>query len=120
AWLIVSRWMSVRQRLAHATPAWMLPVVGMLNIAIGGAAVQLPGADAARGFGLAVGLLFTLPLFTLILSRLIFEEPLPRPQQPSLMILVAAFAIGFSAYLEVAGQLDRFAGALFCLAVFML
>ena len=34
AWLIVSRWMSVRQQIAHATPAWMIPVVGTLNISI--------------------------------------------------------------------------------------
>ena len=120
AWLIVSRWMSVQQQIAHATPAWMLPVVGMLNISIGGASLQLPGADAVRVLALAVGLLFTLPLFTLILSRLIFEEPMPPAQQPSLMILVATFAVGFSAYLEVAGQLDLFASSLFCLAVFML
>jgi tellurite resistance protein len=28
AWLIVSRWMSDRQQVAHATPAWIIPVVG--------------------------------------------------------------------------------------------
>ena len=78
AWLIVSRWMSVRQQVAHATPAWMIPVVGMLNISIGGVAVHLPAAHAVCVFALAVGLFFTIPLFTLILSRLIFEEPMPR------------------------------------------
>jgi len=119
AWLIVSRWMSVRQQLAHATPAWMIPVVGMLNISIGGAALHLPGTHAVGVFALSVGLFFTIPLFTLILSRLIFEEPMPGPQQPSLMILVAPFAVGFSAYLEVAGRLDLYASSLFYLAVFM-
>ena len=32
AWLIVSRWMSDRQQVAHATPAWIIPVVGLLDV----------------------------------------------------------------------------------------
>jgi tellurite resistance protein len=32
AWLIVSRWMSDRQQAAHATPAWIVPVVGLLDV----------------------------------------------------------------------------------------
>jgi len=119
AWLSVSRWMSVRQQLAHATPAWMVPVVGMLNISIGGVATDLPEQHPVCVFALAVGLFFTIPLFTLILSRLIFEEPMPAAQQPSLLILVATFAVGFSAYLDIAGRLDLYASALFFLAVFM-
>ncbi|MDM0051558.1 SLAC1 anion channel family protein [Variovorax sp. J22R115] len=120
AWLIVSRWMSVRQQIAHATPAWIVPVVGTLNISIAGVPLNLPGSHAVCVFALAVGLFFAVPLFTLILSRVIFEEPMPQPLQPSLMILVAPFAVGFSAYLNVAGQLDLFAELLFYLAVFML
>ena len=119
AWLTVSRWMSVRQQLAHATPAWMVPVVGMLNVSIAGVAMDLPAAHAVCVFALAVGLFFTIPLFTLILSRLIFEEPMPAAQQPSLLILVATVAVGFSAYLDVAGRFDLYASALFFLAVFM-
>ncbi|MDM0073724.1 SLAC1 anion channel family protein [Variovorax sp. J2P1-59] len=120
AWLIVSRWMSVRQHIAHATPAWIVPVVGTLNISMAGIPLNLPGSRAVCVFALAVGLFFAVPLFTLILSRLIFEEPMPQPLQPSLMILVAPFAVGFSAYLNVAGRLDLFAELLFYLAVFML
>lgn len=119
AWLIVSRWMSVRQQIAHATPAWMIPVVGTLNISIAGVTLGLPGAHALSAFGLAVGLFFAVPLFTMILSRLIFEEPMSQPLQPSLMILVATFAVGFSAYLSVVGRVDLFASSLFFLAVFM-
>ncbi len=32
AWLMVSRWMSDRQQAAHATPAWIIPVVGLLDV----------------------------------------------------------------------------------------
>lgn len=120
AWLIVSRWMSVRQQIAHATPAWIVPVVGTLNISTAGVPLDLPGSQPVCVFALAVGLFFAVPLFTLILSRLIFEVPMPHPLQPSLMILVAPFAVGFSAYFGVAGRLDLFAELLFYLAVFML
>ncbi len=119
AWLIVSRWMSVRQQIVHATPAWMIPIVGTLNISIVGVTLDLPGAKAVSAFGLAVGMFFAVPLFTLILSRLIFEEPMLQAQRPSLLIFVATFAVGFSAYLSVVGTVDLFASSLFYLAVFM-
>ena len=44
---------------------------------------------------------------------------MPPALQPSLMILMAPFAVGFSAYLSVAGRVDLFASSLFDLAVFM-
>ena len=119
AWLIVSRWMSVRQQIMHATPAWMIPIVGTLNISIVGVTLDIPGAQSVSAFGLAVGLFFAVPLFTLILSRLIFEEQMPLPQQPSLLIFVATFAVSFSAYLSVVGRVDLFASSLFYLAIFM-
>ncbi|MEJ8857296.1 SLAC1 anion channel family protein [Variovorax robiniae] len=119
AWLIVSRWMSVRQQIAHATPAWIVPVVGTINISYSGVPVDVPGSHPVCVFALAVGLFFAVPLFTLIMSRLVFEAPMPQALQPSLMILVAPFAVGFSAYLNVAGRLDLFGESLFYLAVFM-
>ena len=50
-----------------------------LNISIAGVTLDLPGAQAVSAFGLAMGLFVAGPLFTLILSRLIFEEPMQRP-----------------------------------------
>ena len=32
AWLIIDRWMSDRQQVAHATPAWIVPVVGLIDV----------------------------------------------------------------------------------------
>lgn len=119
AWLVVTRWMNVRQHVAHATPAWMIPIVGTLNIAVAGASVDLPGAIAASTFGLAIGLFFAVPLFTLILSRLLFAEPLPTRLQPALMILMAPFAVGFSSYVSLTREVDLFATGLFCMATFM-
>jgi tellurite resistance protein len=120
AWLIVSRWMSDRQQVAHATPAWIIPVVGLLDVPLAIPALGLPHLHELSVFALAVGLFFALPLFTLIFSRLLFEPPLPDALKPSLLILVAPFAVGFSTYVTVAGEVDLFAEALYMITMFML
>lgn len=120
AWLIVSRWMSDRQQVAHATPAWVIPVVGMLDVPLALPSLGLPPMHGVMVTGLALGLFFAVPLFTLIFSRLLFEPPMPGALQPSLLILVAPFAVGFSAYTLTTGQVDLFAQSLYALMLFML
>ena len=120
AWLVVDRWMGQRQQPAHATPAWIVPVVGMLDVPLAMPALGLQSMHGVMVFGLVVGLFFTLPLFTLIFSRLLFEAPLPDSLQPSLMILLAPFAVGTSSYIATTGQVDLFAESLFALTIFIL
>jgi tellurite resistance protein len=120
AWLIISRWMSDRQQVAYATPAWIIPVVGLLDVPLALPALGLPSMHGLMVFALAVGLFFAVPLFTMILSRLLFEPPLPDALKPSLLILVAPFAVGYSTYTLTTGQTDIFAQALFMLTLFML
>jgi len=119
-WLVVDRWMRQRQQAAHATPAWIIPVVGMLDLPLAMHALGLQSLHGVMVFGLAVGLFFTVPLFTMIFSRLAFEEPLPDSLQPSLMILLAPFAVGTSAYIATTGHVDLFAESLFALTLFLL
>jgi len=120
AWIIISRWMSDRQQVTHAMPAWIVPVVGLLDVPLALASLGLPPMHGVMVLGLAVGLFFAVPLFTLIFSRLVFEPPMPDALQPSLLILVAPFAVGFSAYVATAGQVDLFAQSLYVLTLFML
>ena len=120
AWLIVSRWMSNRQQAAHATPAWIIPVVGLLDVPLALPSLGLPPMHGLMVFALSVGLFFAVPLFTLIFSRLLFEPPLPDALKPSLLILVAPFAVGMSAYTVTTGQTDLFAQALYMVALFLL
>lgn len=120
AWLIVSRWMSDRQQVAHATPAWVIPVVGLLDVPLALPVLGLPPMHGLMVFALAVGLFFAVPLFTLIFSRLLFEPPLPDALKPSLLILVAPFAVGYSTYTLITGQTDVFAQALYMLTLFVL
>jgi tellurite resistance protein len=120
AWLIVSRWMSDRQQVAHATPAWIIPVVGLLDVPLALPVLGLPPMHGLMMFAVAVGLFFAVPLFTLIFSRLLFEPPLPDALKPTLLILVAPFAVGYSAYTVTVGQTDSFAEALYMLTLFLL
>jgi tellurite resistance protein len=120
AWTIVSRWMSDRQQTAHATPAWIVPVVGMLDVPLAMPSLELPPLPEVMILSLAVGLFFAVPLFTLIFSRLVFEAPLPDALQPSLLILVAPFSVGFSSYVVTVGQIDLFAQSLYFLMLFVL
>ncbi|MGY0159810.1 SLAC1 anion channel family protein [Edwardsiella tarda] len=120
AWYSVTRWLSQRQQTAHATPAWIVPVVGLIDLPLAMPALHLQGYTQLMLFALAVGLFFALPLFTLIFARLLFEAPLPTALQPSLLILLAPFPVGFSAYVTTLGHMDRFADALYMLTLFML
>lgn len=120
AWVIMSRWLSQRQQAAHATPAWIVPVVGLTDIPLAIPLLHWDGLGDIGFFALAVGLFFAIPLFTLIFSRLLFEEPIGVGLQPSLLILLAPFAVGFSAYVSLTGEVDRFASALYMLTLFLL
>jgi tellurite resistance protein len=120
AWIIVSRWMSDRQLVAHATPAWIVPVVGVLDLPLALPSLGLPPLHGVMVLGLALGLFFAIPLFTLVFSRILFEEPLPQPLQPALLILIAPFAVGFSTYVVTTGEIDLFAESLYVLTLFLL
>ncbi|MGA4555157.1 SLAC1 anion channel family protein [Methylorubrum aminovorans] len=117
--VIVSRWMSSRQQVAHATPAWIVPVVGLLDIPLAAPALGLPHTGTLTLFALSVGLFFAVPLFTLIFARLLFEEPLAPAMRPTLMILVAPFMVGFSSYASTLGRIDAFAEGLFLVGLFV-
>lgn len=120
AWYIVSRWLRDPHQRAQVTPARMIPVVGLLDVPLALPVLGLPHTQGLMVLGLAVGLFFAVPLFTLILARLTLEAPMPDALQPTLLILVAPFAVGASAYSATTGQFDLFAQALFLLTLFML
>lgn len=120
AWAIVMRWLSVRHTPAQVTPAWIVPVVGMLDLPLAVPVLRWDGMHGVMVFGLAVGLFFALPLLAMVLQRLVTEDPLPAVLQPSLLILVAPFAVGFSAYVATFGRLDAFAQGLVMVMLFLL
>jgi tellurite resistance protein len=120
AWLMVDRWTNHRQVAEHATPAWIVPVVGVLDVPLAIPSLDLPPLHGLMVLSTAVGLFFAIPLFTMIFSRLLFEAPMPGPLQPTLMILLAPFAVGMSAYVTTTGTVDLFAQGLYAIALFLL
>jgi len=113
--LIVRAWIVSDHALAHLNPGWFIPAVG--NIVVPLAGVPLGLAEISLFF-FALGLFFWLVLVTLVFNRLIFHDPLPERLVPTLVILVAPPAVGFLAWLNLAGKLDLFAHMLFGLALF--
>jgi tellurite resistance protein len=55
----------------------------------------------------------------LIFSRLVHHEPLVAGMRPSKMILVAPFAVGFVAYVNLVHKVDMFASLLFYFGLFL-
>jgi tellurite resistance protein len=70
-------------------------------------------------FALAVGAVLALVFFTRIFSRLVHETTLAKGMVPSLMVLIAPFEVGFLAYTNVFGEIDRFASVLFYFGLFL-
>lgn len=117
AWYMVSRWLSVRQEVAHVTPAWILPVVGIINVPVFSNITHVAAYNDIAIATIAIGLFFAIPLVTMIMTRLILHEPMPDGMRPTLMILLAPFAVGYNSYTSTFGS-DTFSHIMFSLAVF--
>lgn len=114
-----SRLLQGRLAAGHMLPAWIIPGVGVLDIGVTGGHMPMAWAGEINLLAMAVGAMVALVLWTLIIHRLAHGEALPLGMRPSLMILMAPFAVGFLAWVNVFGQVDRFAGALFYFALFV-
>ncbi|MDM0026409.1 SLAC1 anion channel family protein [Variovorax saccharolyticus] len=104
---------------SHAVPAWIIPCVATLDIPVTGQQMPMAWASEINLMACAVGAVMALVLFAMIVSRLVHRDPLASAMTPSLMILVAPFAVGFLAYTNMVGGIDRFAALLFYFALFM-
>ena len=119
SFVVVGRLLRCKGDAAHAVPAWLIPGGATLDIAVTGAHMPMAWAGELVLFSIAVGSVLALVMFTMIGTRLIQHEPLAGPMTPSLMILVAPFEVGFLAYVNVNGEVDRFAALLFYFGLFM-
>jgi tellurite resistance protein len=115
--IIMGRWIRQNTEIAHASPAWFIPVVGSIVVPIAGVPLGYPQVS---WLFFAIGLAFWVPLFTIVLYRLIFHDPLPPRIAPMLFILIAPPAVGFVAYLQLnGGVLDPLAHGLLAIAGFV-
>jgi len=116
----VSRLLKGQIDVAHAGPAWLIPGVATLDVAVTGGHMPMAWVAEINLFTGAIGAVLALLLYALIISRLVHREALAPAITPSLMILVAPFGVGFLAYTNLIGGIDRFAGLLFYFGLFML
>ena len=117
--LLVSRLFKGDQDPQHALPVWLIPGVASLDIAVTGSHMPMAWASELNLAGLAIGGLLALVFIIMIFQRLIQQAPLATGMTPSMMILVAPFAVGFLAYTNYLGTIDRFAGVLYYFALFL-
>ncbi|AZN38067.1 C4-dicarboxylate ABC transporter [Iodobacter ciconiae] len=100
-------------------PAWLIPGVASLDIAVAGANMPMEWAPEVNLFAVAIGTTLALLFLSFIVQRLIQHEPLALGMRPSLMILIAPFEVGFLGYINLMGEIDRFAALLFYFGLFM-
>ena len=100
---IVQFWICHKFELAHITPAWIIPVVGLLDLPLALPLFSQIQALPDLGFFItifcmAVGFSFTIVLCTLIFARTVFFAKLPDKLMPTLVVLLAPFGAGVSTH----------------------
>ena len=100
---IVQFWICHKFELAHITPAWIIPVVGLLDLPLALPVFSQMQTLSDLGFFItifcmAVGFSFTIVLCTLIFARIVFFAKLPDKLMPTLVVLLAPFGAGVSTH----------------------
>jgi tellurite resistance protein len=115
---VLSRWVGRADfALGHVTPAWFIPVVGLVI-------VPLAGVEHAQveisWFFFSVGLVFWVALLPIVLQRLfVHDQPVPAKLLPTLAVLVAPPSVVFLSWLRLDGPgLDAFARITYYAALF--
>lgn len=114
-YVVASRVLQGNMAPANVVPAWLIPGVASLDIAVTGGAWGHEMNMLALGIGTAIAIVF----YALIFSRLVHGDPLPAGMAPSLMVMIAPFEVGFLAYANVTQHVDMFAAMLFYFGLFM-
>ncbi|NTV39084.1 MAG: C4-dicarboxylate ABC transporter [Demequinaceae bacterium] len=115
---VLSAWISRPTfGMQHVTPAWFIPVVGMVVVPLAGVTF---GPLEVSWFFFSVGLVFWFALLPMVLTRLfVHESPVPSQLLPTLAVLIAPPAVAFLSYGRLTGEgLDIIARVLFYTAAF--
>jgi tellurite resistance protein len=101
---LFGRWIAEPTEMKHATPAWLILMVGNATATLAGVPL---GFHETSWFLLAVGLVSWIAFLPLLLYRLIFcEDKLPQRLAPSLTIFVSSPAVGCLSWLQLTGRVD--------------
>ncbi|NHN35573.1 SLAC1 anion channel family protein [Paenibacillus agricola] len=119
SYIIISRLLKGKQEALNFVPAWLIPGVATLDIAVAGGTMPFAWAHEVNLFSLAIGTFIALVFFVLIIHRLIHHEPLAIGLRPSMIILIAPFEVGFLGYTNFSQHIDNFASILFYFGLFL-
>jgi len=116
--VVIKYWIHNDLEVVHSNPAWFIPIVG--NVL-----VPVVGVDAApiyiSLFFFSLGMFFWIVLFTIMMNRIIFHNPLAKKLIPTFFIFIAPPAVGFISYLKITnGSIDMFSIFLYSIALFTL
>jgi tellurite resistance protein len=100
----------------HINPAWFIPVVGNVLVPVAGTS---HGYYEISWFFFSIGIVFWMVLFTIIIYRVLFHNPLPDKLMPTFFILIAPPAVGFISYVKLTGGIDSFAHVLYYIGLFL-
>lgn len=105
---VLSAWINRPELgLQHVTPAWFIPVVGMVAVPLAG--VEHASAEISWFF-FSAGVVFWLALLPMVLTRLfVHDQPVPPRLVPTLAVLIAPPAVAMIAYLRLVP--DGFTGS---------
>lgn len=95
-------WLAKPKQPETIHPGWIIPIVGTLDVPIIGMHLPVEGIREISTFFFAIGLLFTITLLTIVLTRLMIT-PLPVEQQAAVLILVGPLALAFADLESLAG-----------------
>lgn len=91
--------------MQHVTPAWFIPVVGMVAAPLAGVTF---GPIEVSWFFFSAGLVFWAALLPMVLTRLfIHDQPVPGQLLPTLAVLIAPPAVAFLSYLRTVSAIAR-------------
>lgn len=112
--LIMNRWFFHDFKINFKNPAWFIPVVGPVLSPVSGANFS----PEISWFFFSIGIILWLPILTILLYRIIFNDPLPEKLLPTLFIMIAPPAVGFISYVKLTNGIDSFAKILFNFGIF--
>ena len=114
---IIRRWLGEPYEINTVNASWFIPVVGNIIVPISGMRL---GYVETSWMLFSFGLVFWILLFTIVLYRKLFHDPIPAKLMPTVAILVAPPAIGFVSYMALnGGQIDALARILYYVALLL-
>ena len=114
---VMKFWIEHKFEVGHINPGWFIPIVGNVLIPVVGVDAQ---PEMVNIFFYAIGIFFWLVLFTIVIYRMVFHNPLGKRLLPTFFILIAPPAVGFISYFRITfGLIDTDSLFLYFIAMFI-